>query len=89
VWAAVQALESEGAVDVEVVGRELVAACACRNYRQVTPSLRFGTGGIFRTLRTRQIVDRLVRWPNRLAQTLSVPVRGFTGPARGSTRTYN
>jgi hypothetical protein len=41
----------------------MVAACACRNVRQVVSVFRMGTGGIFRTLRIRRMVDALARWP--------------------------
>jgi len=42
----------------------MVAACACRNWRQVVLVCRFGAGGIFRALRTRRIVDAPTRWPS-------------------------
>jgi hypothetical protein len=42
----------------------MVAACACRNCRQVVSVCRFGAGGIFSALRTRRIVDAPTRWPS-------------------------
>jgi hypothetical protein len=42
----------------------MVAACVCRNCRQVVAVCRFGAGGIRSALRTRRIVDALTRWPN-------------------------
>jgi hypothetical protein len=42
----------------------IVAACACRNCRQVVPVCRFGAGGILSALRTRRIVEALTRWPS-------------------------
>lgn len=40
----------------------IVAACACRNCRQVAPVCRMGAGGIFR-LRIRRMADALTLWP--------------------------
>jgi hypothetical protein len=42
----------------------IVAACTCRNCRQVVSVCRFGTGGIFSAMRARRIVDVLTRWPS-------------------------
>ena len=42
----------------------MVAACACRNWRQVVSVCRLGAGGIRRALRTRRIVEALARWPS-------------------------
>jgi hypothetical protein len=42
----------------------MVAACACRNFRQVVSVRRLGAGEIFSALRTRRIVDALTRWPS-------------------------
>ena len=39
----------------------IVAACACRNCRQVVSVCRFGAGGIFNALRIRRIVDAPTR----------------------------
>ena len=39
----------------------IVAACACRNCRQLVSVRRFGAGGIRNALRTRRIVDALAR----------------------------
>jgi hypothetical protein len=39
----------------------IVAACACRNWRQVVSVSRWGAGGIFRALRTRRMVDAPTR----------------------------
>jgi len=39
----------------------IVAACACRNCRQVVSVRRLGAGGIFRALRIRRMVDALTR----------------------------
>jgi hypothetical protein len=41
----------------------IVAACACRNFRQVVSVSRLGAGGIFRALRIRRMADALTRWP--------------------------
>jgi hypothetical protein len=41
----------------------VVAACACRNFRQVVSVCRLGAGGIFRARRIRRIVDALTRCP--------------------------
>jgi hypothetical protein len=41
----------------------IVAACACRNVRQVVSASRLGAGGIFRALRIRRMADALTRWP--------------------------
>jgi len=42
----------------------IVAACTCRNCRQVVSVCRLGAGGIRSALRTRRIVDVLTRWPS-------------------------
>ena len=42
----------------------MVAACACRNCRQLVSVRRVGAGGIRSALRTRRIVDALTRWPS-------------------------
>ena len=42
----------------------IVAACVCRNCRQVVSVCRFGAGGIFSALSTRRIVDALAVWPS-------------------------
>jgi hypothetical protein len=39
----------------------IVAACACRNWRQVVSVSRWGAGGIFRALRTHRMVDAPTR----------------------------
>jgi hypothetical protein len=41
----------------------IVAACVCRNCRQVVSVRRCGGGGIFSAVRTRRMVDALTRWP--------------------------
>jgi hypothetical protein len=41
----------------------IVAACACRNFRQVVSVRRCGAGGIFTALRIRRMVVALTRWP--------------------------
>ncbi len=42
----------------------MVAACVCRNCRQVVPVCRPSAGGFFCAVRTRRIVDTLTRWPS-------------------------
>jgi hypothetical protein len=39
----------------------IVAACECRNFRQVVSVCRFGAGGIFSVLRTRRMLEALAR----------------------------
>jgi hypothetical protein len=58
---AVQALDGHRAVDVKKSAASIVAACACRNRRQVVSVCRFGAGGICRSLRTRRIVEAPTR----------------------------
>jgi hypothetical protein len=57
----VQALEGNCAVHVKEVRASIVAAWACRNRRQLVSVCRFGAGGIFRSLRTRRIVEAPTR----------------------------
>jgi hypothetical protein len=61
---AVQAPEGEGAVHVEEVAASMVAACMCRNWRQVVSVRLLGAGGIRRVLRTWQIVHALTWCPS-------------------------
>src|SRR6266536_2734931 len=42
----------------------MVAACVCRNCRQVVSVCRPSVGGFFCAVRTRRIVDTLTRWPS-------------------------